>query len=115
MVLSILVDTQLHILAERLIELVFVLCNLTNEVHALLDMFLWMTFRRVSWQMLRGIRVDNTLDKVEVLVNGVLAVVHDEHVAYIKLMFLSFFFDSKRLKGGLMCTCQIHTNLVTKK
>jgi hypothetical protein len=61
------------------------------------------------------LRVGDTLDEVEVLANEVLAVVHDEHAAYMKLMFLGFLFDSKKSKGGLMCTCQIHTDLVTKK
>lgn len=94
-VLGILVDTELQVLAERLVELlkvVLVLCDLAEEVHALLDdvladdledlVLLECLTRDVKREILR---VDDTLDEVEVLGDEVLAVVHDEDAADVEL------------------------------
>jgi hypothetical protein len=93
-VLSILVDTKLQILAESLIEfaeVILVLRDLGEQVHALLDdvltddlenLVLLESFTRdVERQVLR---VDDTLNKVEVLGDEVLTVVHDENAANVE-------------------------------
>ena len=94
-VLSILVNTELDVLAEGLVELVevvFVLSNLTDEVEGLLDKILADNLENLV--LLEGfardvqreiLRVDDTLDEVEVLRNEVLAVVHDEDTANVEL------------------------------
>lgn len=94
-VLSILVDTELQVLAERLVELlevVLVLGDLAEEVHALLDNVLaddledLVLLERLTRDVEREIlRVDDTLDKVEVLGDEVLAVVHDEDATDVEL------------------------------
>lgn len=94
-VLSILVNTELDVLAEGLVELVevvLVLSNLADEVEGLLDkilannlenLVLLESFARdVQREILR---VDDTLDEVEVLRNEVLAIVHDEDTANVEL------------------------------
>jgi len=94
-VLSILVNTELDVLAEGLVELVevvFVLSNLTDEVEGLLDKILADNLENLV--LLEGfardvqreiLRVDDTLDEVEVLRNEVLTVVHDEDTANVEL------------------------------
>ena len=94
-VLSILVNTELDVLAEGLVELVevvFVLSNLADEVEGLLDKILADNLENLV--LLEGfardvqreiLRVDDTLDEVEVLRNEVLAVVHDEDTADVEL------------------------------
>jgi len=94
-VLSILVNTELDVLAEGLVELVevvFVLSNLADEVEGLLDKILADNLENLV--LLEGfardvqreiLRVDDTLDEVEVLRNEVLAVVHDEDTANVEL------------------------------
>ena len=94
-VLSILMNTELDVLAEGLIELgevVLVLSNLGEQVKTLLDdvladdlknlVLLKSLTRDVQRQVLR---VDNTLDEVEVLGNNILTVIHDEDTADIEL------------------------------
>ena len=88
-------DTELNVLAERLVELVevvLVLRNLAEEVHALLDKVLaddledLVLLERLTRNVERKILgVDDTLDEVEVLGDEVLAVVHDEDTADIEL------------------------------
>ena len=87
--------TELDVLAERLVELVevvLILGNLGEEVHALFDDVLADDFEDLV--LLQGLTrdverqvlgVDDTLDEVEVLGNKVLTVVHDEHAANIEL------------------------------
>ena len=94
-VLGVLVDTKLHVLAERLIELlevVLVLRNFLDQVEALLDDVLADDLENLV--LLEGLtrdvegkilRVDDTLDKVEVFGDDVLAVVHDEDAANVEL------------------------------
>jgi hypothetical protein len=88
-------DTQLQVLAKRLVKLgkvVLVLCDLANEIHALLDNVLsddlenLVLLERFTRDVQREIlRVDDTLDKVEVFGDEVLAVVHDKNAANIEL------------------------------
>ena len=94
-VLSILVDTQLNVLAEGLVELlevVLILRDLLNEVEALLndvladdlkDLVLLEGFSRNVKRKILG--VDDTLDEVKVLWNEFLTVVHNEDAADVKL------------------------------
>ena len=94
-VLGVLVDTELQVLAEGLVELsevILILGDLSEEVEALLDdvltndlenlILLERLTRDVEGKILR---VDNTLDEVEVLGDEVLAVVHDEDTADVEL------------------------------
>ena len=88
-------DTELEVLAERLVELlevVLVLRDLGEQVHALLDDVLADDLENLV--LLEGLtrdverqvfRVDDTLDEVEVLGDEVLAVVHDEDAADVEL------------------------------
>ena len=93
-VLGILMNTKLEILAEGLIELlevVFVLSDLREHIHTLLDDVLANDFenlvllkcltRDVERQIFR---IDDTLDEVEVFRNEVLTVVHNEDTADVE-------------------------------
>jgi len=104
-VLSILMDTELDVFAEGLIELlevVFVFSDLRKQIHALLDDVLADDFedlvllkcltRDVERQVFR---IDDTLDKVEVLRNEVLAVVHDEDTADVEFDIVALFLALK--------------------
>jgi len=94
-VLCILMDTELNVLAKGLPELVviiFVLSDFTNEVKRLLDKILANDLQNlillksltgnVKWKILR---INDTLDKVKVLGDELLAVVHDEDTADVEL------------------------------
>lgn len=91
MVLIVLVDAELDVLVKCLVELVeviFVLCDLSEEAHALLDEVLVDDLENLV--LLEGLMrdierevlaVDDTLDDVEVLGDEVLAVVlHEDTV-----------------------------------
>ena len=88
---AVLVDAELDVLAELLVELlvvVLVLGELVEELHALLDQVLADHLEDlVLLQHLAGdvegqvLGVDDALDKVEVLGDDLLAVVHDEDPA----------------------------------
>merc|ERR1711963_1194524 len=92
---GVLVDAQLEVLAELLVELlevVLILGQLLNELHHLLDEVLpddledLVLLEHFSGDVERQIlRVDDTLDKVEVLRNELLAVVHDEDPPDVEL------------------------------
>jgi hypothetical protein len=94
-VLGIFVDTELQVLAERLVELgevILVLSDLGEDVHTLLDDVLadnledLVLLERLTGDVEREIfRVDNTLDEVKVFGDDVLTVVHDEDTADVKL------------------------------
>merc|ERR1719474_1798041 len=85
---GVLVDTKLQVLAELLVELlevVLVLRQLLNQLKNLLDKILpddlenLVLLEHFSGDIERKIlRINNTLDKVEVLWDELLAVVHDE-------------------------------------
>lgn len=88
-------DTELQVLAEGLVkfgEVVLVLGDLAEHVHAFLDNVLTNDLENlVLLESLTGdvkreiLRVDDTLDEVEVFRDDVLAVVHDEDAADIEL------------------------------
>ena len=108
-VLSVLVDTELDVLAERLVELVevvLVLRNLGDEVHALLDEVLaddlenLVLLQRLTRDVERQILgVDDTLDEVEVLGDEVLAVVHDEDAADVELDVVALLLGLEEVEG----------------
>ena len=109
-VLSILVNTELQVLAKRLVELgevVLVLSDLREDVHALLDDVLANDLQNlVLLQGLTGdverqvLGVDNTLDEVEVLGNEVLAVVHDENAANVELDVVALLLALEEVEGS---------------
>lgn len=92
---GVLVDTELDVLAERFVELVevlLVLGDLAEHLHGLLDQVLSDDFEDlVLLEGLTGdvegevLRVDDTLDEVEVLGDELLAVVHDEDTSDVEL------------------------------
>mmetsp|Transcript_16272 Transcript_16272/g.29323 ORF Transcript_16272/g.29323 Transcript_16272/m.29323 type:complete len:725 (-) Transcript_16272:113-2287(-) len=94
-ILRVFMNAELEVLAERLVELVVVVLvigNLTEHFEALLDNVLLDHLEdAVLLEHLTGdvkgeiLRVNNTLDEVEPLRDDVLAVVHDENAADIKL------------------------------
>ena len=107
-ILSILMDTKLDILAKGLIELpgvVFVLSDLRKQIHALLNDVLADDFkdfvllkslaRDVKRQVLR---IDNTLDEVEVFRNKVLTVIHDEDTADVEFDVVALFLALKEIE-----------------
>ena len=107
-VLSIFMDTQLQVLAESLVELVEVILvfrNLADKVHALLDnvlsddledlVLLQRLTRDVEGEILR---VNNTLDEVEVLGDEILAVVHDENTADVELDVVALLLGLEEIK-----------------
>ena len=100
--------TYLDVLAELLIEFLVVVgifSQLTKEFHTLLDNVLPDDFqdftllkhltRDVQWEIFR---VYNTLDKVEVLGDDVLTVVHDEHSTYIQFDIVLLLLVLKEVK-----------------
>jgi len=109
-VLSILVDTKLEVLRKGLIELIeviLVLRNLAEDVHALLnDVFaddlqnlilLESLTRDVQRQVLR---INDTLDEVEVLGNEVFTIVHNKDAADIELDIVALFLRLKKIERG---------------
>jgi hypothetical protein len=99
-VLSILVDTELDVLSESLVKLgkvVLVFRDLADEIHRFLhkvfaddleDLVLLESLtRNVEGKILR---VDDTLDEVQVLWNEVFTIVHDEDSADVKLDVVAF-------------------------
>ena len=108
-VLRILVNAELDVLAERLVELVeviFVLRDLGEEVHALLDEVLaddledLVLLEGLTRDVKREILgVDDTLDEVEVLGDEVLAVVHDEDAADVELDVVALLLLLEEVEG----------------
>ena len=103
-------DTELDVLAKGLVELlevVLVLGDLADHIHALLDdvladdledlVLLEGLTRDVEREILR---VDDTLDKVEVLGDQVLAVVHDEDTADVELDVVALLLGLKEIEGS---------------
>jgi len=94
-VLGVLMDTKLNVLAESLVELVEILLvfhDLADEVERLLDKVLaddledLVLLQGFSRDVERKIlRVDNTLDEVEVFGDEIFTIVHDENTADVKL------------------------------
>ena len=109
-VLGILVDTELQVLRERLVELlevVLVLSDLREQVHALLDDVLADDLENLV--LLEGLTrdverkilgVDDTLDEVEVFGDEILAVVHDEDAADVELDVVALLLRLEEVKGS---------------
>jgi hypothetical protein len=108
-VLGVLMNTELDVFAEgliKLLEVVFVFSDLREQIHALLDDVLADDFedlvllkcltRDVERQVFR---IDDTLDKVEVLRDEVLAVVHDEDTADVEFDIVALFLALKEIEG----------------
>ena len=103
-------DTELDVLAESFVELrkvVLVLSDLGEQVHALLDEVLANDLQDLI--LLKGLtgdvegeilRVDDTLDKVEVLGNEILAVVHDEDATDVKLDVVALLLRLEEIEGS---------------
>ena len=102
-------DTELDVLRKGLVELgkvVLVLGNLRDDVHRLLDQVLADDLedlvllegltRNVEGQIFR---IDDTLDKVEVLGDQILTVVHDEHAADIELDVVALLLGLEQIEG----------------
>ena len=99
-VLSILVDTELDVLSKGLVKLgkvVLVFRDLTDEIHRLLHKVLADDLEDLV--LLEGftgdvegkiLRVDDTLDEVQVFWNEVFTVIHDEDSADVKLDVVAF-------------------------
>ena len=108
-VLGVLMNTKLDVFAESLVELlkvVFVFSDLREQIHALLDDVLADDFenlvllKRLTRNVERQVfRIDDTLDKVEVLRNEILAVVHDEHAPDVEFDIVALFLALKQIKG----------------
>ena len=105
-------NTELNVLAKGLVELlevVLVLSNLREHIHTLLDdvladdledLVLLKGFTRdVEWQVLR---VDDTLDKVEVLGDKVLTVIHDEDTADVEFDVVALLLALKQIEWCTM-------------
>ena len=121
-VLRILVDTELDVLAERLVELlevVLVLTDLREQVHALLDDVLaddledLVLLERLTGDVERQILgVDDTLDEVEVLGDEVLAVVHDEDTADVELDVVALLLRLEEVEGCPVVASQPNVDTV---
>ncbi len=102
-------DTELQVLSKRLVKLgkvVLVLRNLRQQVHALFNDVLanhlenLVLLQRLSRNVQRQIlRVHDTLHKVQVLGDQVLAVVHDKHPAHVKLDVVALLLRLEQVKG----------------
>jgi hypothetical protein len=105
-------NTELDVLAEGFIELskvVLVLSDLADEVKGLLHKVL--TNNLEDLVLLEGLtrdvegeilRVDDTLDEVEVLRDEVLAVVHDEDAADVKLDVITLLLGLEKVEGSTL-------------
>ncbi len=101
-------NTELDVLAEGLIELlevVLVLSDLRKHIHALLDDVLADDFE--NFVLLKGLtrdverqvlRINDTLDKVEVLGNKVLTVIHNEDTADVEFDVIALFLALKQIE-----------------
>jgi hypothetical protein len=102
------VNAELEVLAKGLVELgkvVLVLGDLGEHVHALLDDVLaddledLVLLERLARDVEREVlRVDDAADKVEVLGDQVLAVVHDEDAADVELDVVALLLGLEQVK-----------------
>jgi hypothetical protein len=109
-VLRVLVDTKLQVLAERLVELgkvVLILSDLAKEIDAFLNDVLaddledLVLLEGLTGDVERKIlRVNDTLDEVEVLGDEVLAVIHDEDAADVELDVVALLLRLEEVEGG---------------
>ena len=105
-------DTELDVFAEGLVELaeiVLVFSNLAEHVHALLDnvladdledlVLLEGFTRNVERKVLR---VDDTLDEIEVLRDEVLAIIHDEDTANVEFDVVALLLRLEEIEGSTL-------------
>jgi hypothetical protein len=105
-------DTKLNAFAEcfvELVEVILVLRNLAEEVKRLSDEVLaddledLVLLQGFSRDVERKIlRVDNTLDKVEVFGNEIFAVIHDEDTADVKFNVVAFLLRLEEVEGSAL-------------
>jgi hypothetical protein len=104
------VDTELDVLAESFVEfgeVVLVFGDFGEQVHALLNEVLANDLQDlVLLEGLTGdvegeiLRIDNTLDEVEVLGDEILAVVHNEDTADVKLDIVALLLGFEQIEGS---------------
>lgn len=109
-VVRVLVDAELEVLAKVLVELleiVLVLGDLTEKLHALLHEVLANDLENlVLLQGLTGdvegqvLRVNDTLDEVEILGDQVLAVIHNEHTSDVELDVVALLLAFEEVEGS---------------
>jgi len=109
-VLGVLMDTKLNVLAKNLVELVEILLvfhDLADEVERLLDKVLaddlenLVLLQGFSQDVERKIlRVDNTLDEVEVFGDEIFAIVHDENTADVKFDVVALLLRLEKVEGS---------------
>eukprot|EP01137_Pigoraptor_chileana_P011499 Opistho-2@62467 len=111
-VLRVLVDAQLEVLGEVLVKLLVVLLvfgDLLEHFNALLDEVLADDLENLALleHLTRNVEgeilaVDDTLDKLEVVGNELLAVVHDKHAAHVQLDVVRLLLLLKEVEGGAL-------------
>jgi len=109
-VLGIFVNTELDVLAEGLVELgevVLILSDFRDQVQCLLHKVLADDLEDlVLLKSLTGdvegeiLRVDDTLDEVEVFGDEVLAIVHDEDTADVELDVVALLLRLEEIEGS---------------
>ena len=115
-VVRVLVDAELQVLAKGLVELleaILVLGDLTEHLKALLDevlandlenlILLQSLTRDVEGQVFG---VDDTLDKVEILGDQVLAVIHNEDAADVELDVVALLLAFEEVEGSAVTSCE---------
>ena len=115
-VVRVLVDAELQVLAKGLVELleaILVLGDLTEHLKALLDevlandlenlILLQSLTRDVEGQVFG---VDDTLDKVEILGDQVLAVIHNEDAADVELDVVALLLAFEEVEGSAVKSCE---------
>ena len=124
-VLGILMNTEFQVLAERfvkLLEVVLVLGNLAEEIHALLDNVLADNFEDLV--LLEGstgdvereiLRVDDALNEVEVFGDDILAVVHDEDATNVELDVVALLLGLEEVEGRTKYTVSVDGKRYLKK
>ena len=107
-VLSVLVDAEFQVLAKgfiELVEVVLILRNLAEKVHTFLDNVLTDDLEDlVLLKSLAGnvegkiFRVNDTLHKIEVFGDNILAIVHDKDTADIELDVVTLLFGLEEIE-----------------
>jgi hypothetical protein len=124
-VLGILVNTEFQVLAEhfvKLLEVVLVLGNLAEEIHALLDNVLADNFEDLV--LLEGstgdvereiLGVDDALNEVEVFGDDILTVVHDEDATNVELDVVALLLGLKEVEERSKYTVSVDGKRYLKK
>jgi hypothetical protein len=119
------VNTEFQVLAEhfvKLLEVVLVLGNLAEEIHALLDNVLADNFEDLV--LLEGstgdvereiLGVDDALNEVEVFGDDILAVVHDEDATNVELDVVALLLGLEEVEGRTKYTVSVDGKRYLKK